>query len=108
MLRRFLSRRSSPAPRVSVRLYTRRDCPLCEEMKHELARARTSAPFELEEVDIERDPVLLERFSLSIPVLEIAGHVAFKGRLTAREFERKFARRLAELSSETEGGSARG
>lgn len=73
-------------------LYTKRDCPLCDEMKRELARARARFPLELEEVDIERDPELLRRHGRSIPVLEIAGRVAFKGRLQAADLERRLAR----------------
>ena len=77
---------------MSLRLYTRAGCPLCDEMKAGLARARVRVPFELVEVDIEHDAELLARHGRSIPVLEIAGRVAFKGRLRAADFERKFAR----------------
>ena len=73
-------------------LYTRPGCPLCDEMKAELARARVREPFVLVEVNIESDPELLRRHARSIPVLEIAGRVAFKGHLCAADFERKFAR----------------
>ena len=48
---------------------------------------------------------LVERFGESIPVLEIGGRVAFKGRLEAGGLERKF-RRLAEawLANADPGG----
>ena len=105
MLRRLLERWRRPATPLAVRLYTRADCPLCTEMKAELTRARTGTPYELIEVDIAGDPELLERHGLSIPVLEIAGRVAFKARLTARDFERKLAKRAAELGA---GESTRG
>jgi glutaredoxin len=78
-----------PVPLV---LYTRPGCHLCDEMKSELGRARPSRELVLSEVDIETDPELEERFGRSIPVLEIAGRVAFKGRLTAADFERKLER----------------
>jgi glutaredoxin len=87
-------------------LYTRADCPLCEEMKAELARARVTPPFRLREVDIESDPELVARHGLSIPVLEIGGRPAFKGRLSAREFERRYARRLAEIRAEDPSSAA--
>jgi len=84
MLRALLDRwnrwRTDPVP---VRLYTRADCPLCDAMKRELARARPGVRYALSEVDIAADAELTGRFGRSIPVLEIAGHVAFKGRLTA-------------------------
>lgn len=92
-LDRLLRRDSAAIPLV---LYTRPGCHLCDEMKAEIARARPSRRFELREVDIDGDPALTERFGLSIPVLEIAGRVAFKGRLSASDFERKLARAASE------------
>lgn len=80
-----------PAP-VPLTLYSRPACHLCELMKAELARARVGRPYTLQEIDIDSDPQLVERFGHSIPVLAIAGRVAFKTKLTAAEFERKFAR----------------
>jgi len=91
-LRNWRSR--GPAPRVV--LYTRPGCHLCDEMKALLRRSRVRPPFDLEEVDIETAPELLERFERSIPVLEIGGRVAFKGRLTPETFRRKYERILAE------------
>lgn len=95
---RSSSERSPEAPgAVELVLYTKAGCCLCDAMKAELARARVSPPFRLVEVDIARDPELLARHGLSVPVLEIAGRPAFKGRLTVAEFERRYARRLAEI-----------
>ena len=73
-------------------LYTRRDCHLCEEMKHEIARAEIAQPYTLREVDIDSDPELVQLHGRSIPVLAIDGRIAFKGRLTARDFLRKVER----------------
>ena len=101
-LRGWLARRRASAP-VELRLYTKADCPLCEAMKAELARARVQPPFRLVEIDIERDPLLRERHGSSVPVLEIGGRAAFKGRLDAREFARKYARRLAEMRAASAG-----
>jgi glutaredoxin len=93
MLGKLLSRlRRARRPPLALVLYTKRDCPLCDEMKHELGRARVPFPFRLTEVDIEREPELLARHGRSLPVLEIAGRVAFKGRLTAADLERRLAR----------------
>lgn len=94
---------------VELVLYTKASCPLCDEMKAELARARVRPPFRLREVDIEGDPELLVRHGLSIPVLEIGGRPAFKGRLTAAAFERKYAARLAEIrAQDASRGAPRG
>lgn len=102
-LRWFEARRSAPAPLV---LYSKSGCCLCDEMKAQIARARLSRPFELTEVDIERDAQLLERFGRSIPVLEICGRVAFKGRMDSGEFERKFERLVGAWASGAPSESA--
>ena len=81
----------APAPPVPVVLYTRSGCHLCDEMKSEVARSTPSVPFELAEVDVDTDPALAERFALTLPVLEIAGRVAFEGRVRAEDFERALA-----------------
>ena len=85
-----------PDPPVPVVLYTRAGCHLCEEMKAEVARARTAVPYELREVDVDSDPALAQLHGLSIPVLEIDGRPAFKGRLAAADFARKLERRAGE------------
>jgi len=84
---------------LALVLYTRGECPLCDAMKAEIARAdlaRGGARCELREVDVDSDPVLAERYGRSVPVLEIGGRAAFKGRLTALELEAKIARALRE------------
>jgi glutaredoxin len=80
---------------VPLVLYTRRVCPLCDEMKEQIRSARLRRPFELTEVDVDSDPELTERHGMSVPVLEILGRPAFKGRMTVADFERKFERRAA-------------
>jgi hypothetical protein len=77
-------------------LYTRNGCHLCEVMKEEIVATDLGAAFELTEVDIEGDPELLRAHGESIPVLEIGGRVAFKGRLESRELKRKFDRLAGE------------
>ena len=84
---------------LALTLYTRARCPLCDEMKAEIARAdlkRLGVRPELRVVDIDGDPSLVERHGRSVPVLEIEGRVAFKGHLTAGELERRVARALRE------------
>jgi len=81
---------------VPVVLYTRAGCHLCEEMQAELARARPAVSYELTLVDVDSDPELARLHGLSIPVLEIAGRPAFKGRLTAGDFAAKLLRAARE------------
>ena len=81
---------------LALVLYTRAQCPLCDAMKAEIERARLGGRCALLVVDVEMDPILVERHGRSVPVLEIEGRVAFKGSLTAEELERKVARALHE------------
>ena len=103
MLRRMISRWRAPVGRpLPLVLYTRAECHLCEVMKAEIDRVAARRPLALTEVDIDSDPELVERYGRSIPVLEIAGRVAFKGKLTSAELERKLLRRARELESAAE------
>ena len=56
---------------LTVTLYTRKDCSLCEEAKAELAALEKEYPHRLVEVDIDSDPALQKNFGTRIPVLEI-------------------------------------
>ena len=84
-------------------LYTRARCPLCDAMKSEIARAGLGSRCVVRGVDIDTDPVLRERFGRSIPVLEIAGRVAFEGRLVAADLARAVERALHEREPAREG-----
>jgi len=77
---------------LSLVLYTREGCHLCEEMLAEIRHARLGRDCELRLVDVVSDPALAERYGRSIPVLEIEGRAAFKGRMTAEELRRKVDR----------------
>jgi glutaredoxin len=50
-------------------LYTKVDCPLCDEARDILQRVARAQPVVVEEVDIERDPELVERYGMRIPVV---------------------------------------
>jgi glutaredoxin len=77
---------------LTLTLYSRHDCCLCEEMKAVLVQVRQGIPFALEEIDISTDPELETRFGQEIPVLFVNGRKAFKYRLTAGELRRRLAR----------------
>ncbi|MGH7964956.1 MAG: glutaredoxin family protein [Candidatus Binatia bacterium] len=80
---------------LTLTLYSRADCCLCEEMKVVLAQVRRDIPFTLEEIDIATDPELESRFGQEIPVLFVNSRKAFKYRLTAGELRRRLARASA-------------
>jgi glutaredoxin len=78
--------------KTRVILYTRPGCHLCEAAKLEMLAAGCAGEYVLEEVNIETDAVLLERYGQEIPVIFINGVKAFKYRLTADEFKRRLLR----------------
>jgi glutaredoxin len=61
---------------ATVVVYTREGCHLCEEAIERILAMRAGAPpFELREVDIESDELLLRRMLEKIPVVEVDGDV---------------------------------
>jgi len=61
----------------TVTLYGRDGCHLCDDARAVLERLRASAPFALEEVDIESDPALHARYLERIPVIVLDGEELF-------------------------------
>jgi glutaredoxin len=78
--------------KAHVILYTRPGCHLCQEAKREMLAADCADRYVLEEVNIETDPALKERYGLEIPVILINNVKAFKYRLTADQFRRRLDR----------------
>ena len=95
LLDRILKRRRRPP--VPVTMYVRRDCHLCDEMKAELARAGLRGRYELTVLDLDTDVDEAVRADHGpwVPVMEIGGRVAFKARMDAATFRKRFAK-LAE------------
>lgn len=61
----------------SVLLYTRRGCHLCDDAKAVLMR-HGLAP---QEIDIDEDSALVERYGHWVPVVVIDGRERFRGRV---------------------------
>ncbi len=56
---------------ITVTLFTRKDCHLCEQAKADLESLQAEIPHRLVEIDIERDPALLKKYLTEIPVIEV-------------------------------------
>lgn len=56
---------------LTVTLYTREDCKLCDEVKGHLSTLQRKFPHRLVEVNIDSDPVLQKKYLVEIPVLEV-------------------------------------
>jgi glutaredoxin len=63
---------------AAVTLYGRPGCHLCDEAREALLRVRSEAPFELLEIDIERDDELFRRYLERIPVVCLDGEELFE------------------------------
>ena len=76
-----------PGPRVVI--YSRPGCHLCEEAKKVIEASGYREEYTLEEINIESDAELLQRYRYDIPVITINGEEAFRHRLTADEFRHR-------------------
>lgn len=73
---------------MDVILYTRKDCPLCDEAKSSIRAAASlhRLPITLREVDIDDDPDLRARYTDDVPVIHVDGVEAFRHHVTPEEF----------------------
>ena len=75
-----------------VTIYTKPGCHLCDEAKDAILGAGCAGEFVLDEVNIDTDIELKERYRYDIPVVLINGLKVFKHVVDAREFKRKLRR----------------
>jgi glutaredoxin len=76
---------------TQVTLYGKPGCHLCEEARAVVEHVRERRPFDLEEVDITRDPSLEALYRERIPVIAIDGQEALELVIEASELERCLA-----------------
>jgi glutaredoxin len=69
-----------------VIVYSRPGCHLCDEAKAAILSAGCSDRFTLEEVNIESDQDLLNKYKYDIPVIAIDGEETFFHRVNPEEF----------------------
>jgi glutaredoxin len=62
---------------MTVTLYTRAGCHLCEEAERVLRAEQAATPFRLELVDIDGDPELARRYGVRVPVVAVDGQDLF-------------------------------
>lgn len=71
-----------------VTLYTRAGCHLCEEAKAAMASPLREFAAALREVDIDRDPILCERYKNDVPVIFLGTKKIAKHRVDPAAFRR--------------------
>jgi len=78
---------------ITLTVYSRPGCHLCDEMKAVVRDIATTIPLQLVEVDISSEPDLEAQYGLEIPVLLVNGRKAAKYRVTKQELLRIVAQR---------------
>jgi glutaredoxin len=71
---------------VSVRLYSRPGCHLCDEAREVILAERARTPFAFEEVDISGDDGLELEYGIRIPVVLVGGQERFEICVDPEEF----------------------
>jgi Glutaredoxin-like domain (DUF836) len=61
-----------------VRMYSRKDCGLCDQAREIIASERRRAEFRFDEVIIDGDPALERRYGLRVPVVDVDGTEEFE------------------------------
>ena len=82
------ARLAASGPR-DVTLYTRLGCHLCDEAKSAIAPLVREFGACLHEVNIDADPVLMERYGWDVPVIFIGLKKAAKHRVDLEKFRRQ-------------------
>ena len=72
---------------VTVRIYTKPRCSLCDEARRVLEEIRTRVDFVLEVVDIRDSPDTWERYRHAIPVVTVDGEEVGRLRIDAAALE---------------------
>lgn len=75
---------SAPPP---VTLYTRADCPLCDEARALLDGLAGNLGFTIEVVDIDGDQELRNRYQYAVPVVAVGGEEVARAPIRAAVIE---------------------
>jgi glutaredoxin len=74
---------------IKLQLYTKSDCPLCDEAKDALRQVKAQFPIQVEETDITADLGLFIKYKNLIPVLEMEGRRLFVHHIDTRQLRRQ-------------------
>jgi glutaredoxin len=79
LMRWFRPKGDSPGRAVSVVLYKRTGCHLCDVARELLGKFQAEFRLTIVERDIDSDPELLARYKEKVPVVEVQGKERFFG-----------------------------
>ena len=80
-LRRQFARLPRQRPDLTVVMYHRKGCHLCDVAWEQLVAAQTRYGFALEQKDVDADPAALKEYGECVPVVTVNGGVRFRGRV---------------------------
>ncbi len=95
LIRRYVRRRQAAGP-ITVTLWGKADCCLCDRAQAILERLAGEFPVHLEKRDIRTDPDVYEQFRYIIPVVEIQGGPRFEGKITEYRLRQALSRLVSE------------
>ncbi len=71
----------APGPPPVVVVWSREECPLCDELLAELWPLLASRGLQPDVRDVDSDPVALRRYGWKVPVVEVDGEAVCHGHL---------------------------
>ncbi len=72
-----------------VEIFSKADCSLCETAKAELLRLQQKWGFELREVNLAHDEVLLRKYGARIPLVRVNGKLVCKYKIDVEALRHK-------------------
>jgi glutaredoxin len=77
---------------VTVTMYSRARCGLCDEARSAIEAVRATRPFRFEEVRIDGDDDLEREYGIRVPVVLVGGHEEFEATVDRTRLEALVAR----------------
>ncbi|KIY23751.1 glutaredoxin family protein [Mesobacillus subterraneus] len=82
-----------------VKLYSRPRCHLCENAHQILEELQQNWNFTIEEINIDDDSELVEKYGITIPVIELDGEELQNGIINKKFINEAFSRKNLEFIS---------
>ncbi len=79
LLWRLLGKSGTQRPDLHFVVYSREECPLCDEAWAILSKQQKSRGFSLKKINVDNDQALLAQHGHSVPVVVVNGQERFRG-----------------------------
>jgi thiol-disulfide isomerase/thioredoxin len=86
-----------PEMKKTVKLYSRPRCHLCETARAMLEELQQNWNFTIEEINIDLDDELVEKYGIMIPVIELDGEELQYGIINKKFINEAFSRKNLEF-----------